>query len=211
MAKPTEVTTKPVRLSYTKDLFEARAQDPKKPEDKKYSVQLLLPPDFDLTPIRTAIKAAMTEKFGDKAAAMLAATKDPAKNKMAPWGNPIRKMEEKQDAETGEFEPGMMAGGHFISAKNKYQPTVVDRQAKRITDPEQIPPGSWGHVHLNAYAWLNNGLWGVSLSLEAVQFVRADERLDGRKAATDMFRPLEGETPPAAAGEATSDQDALFG
>lgn len=202
MAKPTEVTTKPVRLSYTKDLFEARAQEPKKPEDKKFSVMLLMPPDFDLAPIRTAMQEAIKEKFGAKM---------PSKDKMSPNGNPLRKMEEKQDSETGEFPAGMMAGGHFISAKNKYQPTVVDRQAKRITDPEQIPPGSWGHVHLNAFAWEYQGRWGVSLSLEAVQFVRADERLDGRKAATDMFRPLEGETPPAAAGEATSDQDALFG
>lgn len=199
MAKPTEVTTKPVRLSYP-HLFEPKAKS--EGGAPVYQAQLLLPPSFDIAPLRAAMAAAVKDKFGDKT---------PPKERMAPYGNPLRKMEEKQDAETGEFPKGWEAGGHFLGVANKYQPTVVDRKAQVIKDPNLVYPGCWVQVHLNAYAWDFKGKWGVSFSLEAVQFVRDDERFDGRRPATDIFKPLEGETPPAAAGEATSDQDALFG
>lgn len=199
MTKSTEVTTKPVRLSYP-HLFEPRAKS--EGGAPVYQAQLLLPAGFDIAPLRAAMSAALKDKFGDKT---------PAKDRMAPYGNPLRKMEEKQDSETGTFPVGYEAGGHFISASNKYKPFVVDRKAQPIEDAALVYPGCWCQVHLNAYAWDYKGKWGVSFSLEAVQFVRDDERLDGRKAPTDVFKPLEGETPPSAGAAAGSDQDALFG
>lgn len=198
--KSTEVLTKPVRLSYTESLFKPRPKT--EGGEPVYSVQLLIPPGFDLAPLRAAMAAAVKDKFGDKA---------PNKDKMAPYGNPLRKQEEKQDSDSGEFPPGMQAGGHFISASNKYQPIVVDRLAKAIKEPGVIYSGCWGSAHLNAYAWEFKGKWGVSFSLEGVQFVRDDDALDGRRPAQNQFAPIEGESPAAAGADGKSDQDALFG
>lgn len=203
MTRPTEVTTPPVRLSFTDSLFEPRPKDPKNPNsDKVFSCLILLPKGFDLAPLKAAMAAAIKDKFGDKKL---------SPEKMAPYGNPIYKAEVKRDEETGELPPGMEEGGYYISVSNRFQPQVVDRQAQPITDKNKLYSGCYGSVHLNAYAWDYGGKWGVSLGVEAVQFVRDGERLGGRRPATDVFKPLEGAAPLAAQGEAKSDTDSLFG
>lgn len=203
MTRPTEVTTPPVRLSFTDDLFVPQPVDKKNPNSEKvFSCQILLPKDFDLSSLKTALNAALRDKFGDKKL---------APDKRAANGSPIHSVEEARDDETGELPPGMEEGGHYIRAKTRFQPQVVDRQAQPITDKARLYSGCYCSVHLNAHAWDYGGKWGVSLGLEAVQFVRDGERLGGRRPATDVFKPLEGAAPLAAQGEAKSDTDSLFG
>lgn len=204
MAKPTEVTTKPVRVSYP-NLDKPKPKNDKPGATPFYSAMLLLPPSYDLAPFRAAMQAAVKEEFGDKV---------PSKEKMAPYGNPIRKVDEKRDDETGKLPIGMEEGGHFLSVSNRQRVAVAGRDASMVVDPEKIKDliygGCWCNFHLRAFAWSYEGKWGVSFSLEAVQFVRDDEPF-GRKITTETFAPISGDAPAAAAGDAASDQDALFG
>lgn len=196
--KATAVVLRDVRISYP-NLFTPRAASEN--AEPKYSAQVLIPKGHpQLAELQAAMKAAVAEKFKNPPAG-----KDRAAN-----GNPIRKMEEKQDPDTGEFPGGYEAGGFFLSTSNKYKPAVVNRAAKLVTDENFIYPGCVCHISLNAYAWSFNSKWGVSFSLDGVQFVQDGERLDGRRPGTDAFAPLEGETPPSGAAGA-SDQDDLFG
>lgn len=193
--KATEIVLKDVRISYPV-LFTPKA--PEEGKEPKYSCQVLIAPGHpQLAELNAAMKAAIIDKFK---------TQPPSKDR-AQNGNPLHKMEESQDPDTGEFPAGMQAGGFFVRASNKYKPAVVNRAAKIVTDESFVYPGCVCNISLTAYAWSYKGKWGVSFSLEGVQFVQDGERLDGRKPQMDAFAPLEGELPPSG----QSDQDDLFG
>ena len=170
---PTEiVTAEPVRLSFPA-LFEPKPVAKSKPDEKKYMATMLLPPDFDMKPFHLAMRAAMESKFGK-------VIKLPAKN------NPIKDCEEKEDL------AGYQPGWHFVNVKSNFKPDVVDRGAQPIMDQDRIFAGCWVRMHINCYAWSNElGGKGVSFGLNAVQLIREDERLDGRKSAADVFDPVE--------------------
>jgi len=214
MAKPTEITTPPCRLSYP-SLFEKRQiMQPTKdnPNPKTaYSATVIVPAGTDMAPFKAAMAAACKEKwpngFTDKETGKTSA--HPPVARMAAAGNPLRKNEELVDDE-GNLPKGHDAGGFFIRTKSDYQPAVVNRAAQPVINKDDAYAGCYCHFALNAYAWEFAGKWGISFGLNGVQIVKDGERLDSRKAPSDLFKPLEGVVPPAAAG-AQSDQDALFG
>lgn len=166
-----ELVTVPCRLAFPA-LFDPKPVSKQKPDELKYQAVLLLPPDTDLAPFYACVKAAMVEKFGKVV-------------KLSPAKNPIRSCEEKEDLE------GYDEGWHYINTKGGYKPTVVDQALKAVDDPSRVYPGLWCKFHLVAYGWKHDtGGNGVSFSLEAVQMVKDDDRLDSRKSASDLFEPL---------------------
>ena len=170
--KPTELVTPPVRLSFPA-LFEPKPVA-KGSDDEKYQASLLLPPDLDMKPFMDAIVAAAKEKWGGNL------PKFPAKN------NPIKSCDDKELA-------GYDEGWHYINTKSNYPPTVVDQRRQEIIDPTRIFAGCWCRFHINAYAYDHPvGGKGVSFGLNAVQLVREDARLDGRRDATELFDDVEG-------------------
>ncbi len=154
--RPTQFTTPEVRLSFPA-LFKPkpRAQGS---SDLTYQATLLLPPSCDLKPFITAMQAAMMAKWG----------------KLMPGArNPIRDAAEKQ---YGGYEKGW----RFLPTHNQAPVPIVDRQRLPITDPSKVYAGCWIHACVNAWAYDNQFGKGVSFELKAVQFLRDDERLDGR-------------------------------
>lgn len=167
--KPTELVTPPVRLAFPA-LFEPRPVF-KGADEKKYQAVLLLPPGTNMQPFAAAMKAAMLEEWKEVP-------------KLRPDKQPVRPC-------VGDYA-GFDEGWHFIRVSSKYMPTVVDQRRQEVIDRERVYPGCWVRVHINAFAWSHQtGGKGVSFGLNAVQLVRDDERLDGRKKPEDLFDPIE--------------------
>lgn len=163
-----------VRLAFPA-VFKPRPKSKDQPDKLTYQATLLLPPSFDLAPLKAAAQAAVVAKF----------------DKVVRCKNPIRPAEDKEGM--AGFEPGW----HFISAWSNQRPAVVDRRAVPITDESVIYPGVWVNCHVSAFAWDHpTGGKGVSFNLDALQFVKDDERLDGRVNVGNVFEALddEGET-----------------
>mgnify|MGYP003644567122 FL=1 len=186
----TEIVTPPCRLSFPALFSPAPVM---KGETKvKYQATLLIPPDVDLAPFQECVKAAMMEKFGELI---------PLRGR----ANPLK------SGESVDYD-GYANDWTFIrtSSGEAYPPTVVDQQRNEIIDPANIYAGCWCRFHIVAYAWSHTSGRGVSFSLNAVQLVKDGDRLDGRRAAADVFDAVEVENAPAETPPA-SDTEALFG
>lgn len=152
-------------------------------DDVAYQAVVLVPPDADMTPFRDAMITAMASKWGKSI-------------KLTPRNNPLKKGADV--AWLGdEFDDW-----YVINVKNQYKPGVVDQQLTPITEESRIYSGCWMRFFLRAYGWQHpQGGQGVSFSLQAAQFVKDDQRLDGRKSATEVFDRIEIEEPEFGASE----------
>ena len=169
-----EIVTEPVRLAFPA-LFEPKPTM-KGGTDLKYQATLLFPPDYDMTGLVECVKAAMVEKWGKTI-------------KLVGKNNPLRKVD---DLDEDNRATGYEEGWRFINAKSGYQPSVIDQKKQEVIDAKRIYPGMWCRFHLTAFAWEHaQGGKGVSFSVNAVQLVRDDDRLDGRKTAKDVFGEVE--------------------
>jgi len=167
----TEIVTEPVRLAFPA-LFEPKPTSKSKPNDLKYQAALLFPPDYDMSPLVEVVKAAMVEKWGKVI-------------KLVPRNNPLKKCD---DRDPEKPLAGYDEGWRYLNSKSGYQPSVLDQKKQAILDSERVFPGCWCRFHLIAYGWEHEtGGKGVSFSLNAVQLIREDTRLDGRKAAREVF------------------------
>lgn len=185
-----DIVTPPCRLSFP-SLFEKKATS-RGGDRFAYQAALLLPPDIDLAPFHACMKAAMLDKFAK-------VIKLPASK------NPIKDCDEKD-------LDGYDSGWHFINVKSGYQPAVLDQKRQEIIDPERIFAGCWVRMHLTAWCWDHpTGGKGVSFSLNSVQLVREGERLDGRRAATDVFDNVEVEDMPESEATTADEAEDLFG
>jgi hypothetical protein len=171
------------RVSYP-SLFEAKAD----PSGRlKYGCVLIFPKSIDLSVLEKAALETLERKWGSKAKSML-------KEGKLRW--PIRDGGEKTAAGYG---PDVV----FINLTTFSQPGVVDRYAgpdgrpRPITDPRAIYAGCYARAATGPYAYDKQGNRGCAFGLNALQFLRDGERLDGRLPAQDEFDALEGE-PPAA-------------
>ena len=184
------VITAPVRVAFP-NLFVARAAPGATRE--LFGLTMLFPPDYDLAPIKQAIKIAAIAKWGE-----------------VPKGLkiPLRKAEEKSQY------AGYEVGWSFANATSQYQPGVVDEATTPVTNPDKVFPGCWVRCYVNVYAWQHpTGGRGVSFGLNAVQYVRADERLDGRVSAVDVFEPIDFDdaSVSSASDNDDDDDDDIFG
>jgi hypothetical protein len=173
------------RVSYPA-LFEAKA-GPDPNGRPKYGCVLIFPKSADLTALTKAAGEALELRWGKKA-------KDMLRRGELRW--PIRDGAAKDAA-------GYGVNTVFINMASTQQPGVVDGYAgpdgrpRVITDPKTIYPGCFARAAVGVYTYDRQGNRGVAFGLNALQFLRDGERLDGRRAAQDEFDALEGE-PPAA-------------
>lgn len=195
---PEHVITEPVRLAFPA-LFEPKPVM-RGSDELKYQATMLLPPDFDMAPLKAAMMAAAKAEWGGNIPKL-----DPAKA-------PIKDCAAK--SHLAGYEPGW----HYVNLKSQYQPSVVDERLQEVIDPSRVFAGCWVRFHVNAYAYNNQFGKGISFGLNAVQFVRADERLDGRTSGKDVFTPIEvaegeaaaGDTGPPDSGQVAGDAADLF-
>lgn len=192
-----EFVSDPVRVAYP-SLFEPRAFKGGSGR-ATYQMVALIPPDASLRPWAEAMRAAMAKKFGPEF-------------KLPAAKNPIRLCEEKPVYSA-------FAGWRYVNLSNGFQPGVVDERMTPISDPDRVYAGCWARVHANAWAWAHpQGGKGVSFNVNAVQFVRHDERLVGQGAVdpSRVFTPLDvvagdGTTPAAAPAPVADEIADLFG
>jgi hypothetical protein len=202
----TEIVTEPCRLAFPA-LFEPKPVSKNKPNELKYQAALLLPPDYDLKPLGAVVKAAMLAKWGKVI-------------ELVPRNRPLKKCEDRDQEKP---LAGYDEGWKYLNAKSGYLPAVLDQNKQEILTEDRIFAGCWCRFHLTAYAWEHpEGGKGVSFSLNAVQLVREDARLGGRKDAREVFGSVEVEDlevsaylPDETGGEAGSaggdELDELFG
>lgn len=181
---PEHVITQPVRLAFPA-LFEPKPVTREAGADLKYQAVMLLPPDYDLGPLKAAMMAAAKAEWGGKIPAL------------APDKNPIKPCEGKSHLKG--YEPGW----HYVNLKSEYQPSVVDERLQDVIDASKVFAGCWCRFHVNAYAYNHPvGGKGISFGLNSVQFVRPDERLDNQRSGRDVFTPIEVAEGDQAAGDA---------
>jgi hypothetical protein len=157
----------PGRLSFPK-LF--------KPNEKefggKYACTLLLPPEYDLTPLKEALKQAAIEKFGPDQDKWPKGMKGPK--------TVIRPCEEKSHLS------GYLPGWHFVSASSADMPGVVDGALREITDEKEAYAGRWAIMSVNSYGY-DNVSKGVTFGLQNVQLRQDDDGFSSRVAARNEF------------------------
>lgn len=169
IAKSGNIITPKGRLSYAQFLIEAqeRTYEDSGKTVKVYSINLLLPPDVDLSELKKAMgKIALEKCDGDKKRAANSVNKrflDP--NNLPQGGKPAGE----------EFE-----GWTLIRATSSYKPKFAYPNGKEIPAEEvenELYSGRWARVTLNPY-WTNNKKNpGVCLGLQNVQLLDHDENL----------------------------------
>jgi hypothetical protein len=157
----------PGRLSFPK-IFTPNAAE----FGGKYATTLLLPPTFDLNPLKEALKQAAIEKFGADQAKWPKGMRGPK--------SVIRPCEEK-----GHLA-GYLPGWHFISAASADMPGVVDGQLRDVTDPKEAYAGRWAIISVNTYGY-DNVSKGVALGLQNIQLRQDDDGFSSRVAARNEF------------------------
>lgn len=187
----TEFVTPPVRIHFPSLFTTSRVPGSDK---DTYQAVALLPPDIDMKPFKSAMRAALAAKFGDK-------FKLPASK------NPIH------DAMEKDYD-GFEEGWFFINLNANYPPMVVDQKKRQILDTaklvgkptetqeaavaeaeQRLYAGCWVRFHLNCYAWDHpTGGKGVSFGLKAVQLVKTDDAFStGASNNADAFGELDDE------------------
>ena len=178
---PTQVVTAPVRIAFPA-LW--KPEPTTKGGDKmRYGLTMLMPPDFDRTPLVECLRAAMVAEWGQVI-------------DLEPKDVPIKACESK-----GEKRPtGYDDGWFFARARTQFRPKVYDR-ALNLLDPDNaelgakhpsdiVYAGCWCRVFLSTFPWVNSGRRGVSFSLEQVQFHHDDEHWQTGPS-VNPFEPLD--------------------
>lgn len=164
---PTKFILGPGRLSFPK-LF--------RPNDKefggKYACTLLLPPDYDFSPLKAAMLDVAVKKFG--------ADKSKWPRNMRGPKEIIRPCEDKAGM------AGYLPGWHFVTAASADMPGIVDAALAPVKDERDAYPGRWAMMSVNVYAY-SNVTHGVSLGLQNVQLRKHDDPFGSRVRAEDEF------------------------
>lgn len=164
-----DLFTTPVATLQYPNLAKSRADDNGR---EKFSACLIFDADPEtpegsvaLSDLKSAVLAAATAKFGDKAKDML---------KSGALRNPLRDGAQKDD------KPGFGEGKLFFNASTMFQPVVVDASLQDILDIEgQIYPGCKVRAQINFYGYDAKGNKGVAVGLTAIQKWSEGERLAG--------------------------------
>lgn len=162
------------RLSYV-HLMEPAA--PVEGQDPVYSVSLIIKKDQtdEINRIREAIKEVYAEQ-GDRLK---------GNGKSIPALKDIRIP--LRDGDEAKPDDPDYADSYFISLKSKDKPGIVDRNCRRITDPEKVYSGCYGRVSMSLFCYCVNGSRGISASLNNVQITGDGERLGGKPTAEEDF------------------------
>lgn len=151
-----------------------------------------------LTSMVDAIKQVATEKWAAKAGDMMKTLK--AKNDLC-----LHSGEEK--SQYAGFE-----GNHFVSARNKVRPTVIDRNKNPLTQADGRPYAGC-YVNVSIDVWAQDNQYGkrVNAKLLAIQFVKDGEAFGGGSVGSpDDFDDL-GDDADGTTSASTAEADPLFG
>jgi hypothetical protein len=176
------VITPPARASFV--VLDEPRGSLQNPDDKKFSVALLFPPNADLGELKKLAEKAVHAKF-----------KGDIPKKM---NNPFLDAEKVSlEADKGPYA-GYDKGCTLIRVSTKHKPGFVDNQGKPVLDAEKwaemFRSGNWLRCELNAFGYDTAGNKGVSFGLQNVQFVRYDEPLgSARRPAESVFGAIEGD------------------
>jgi hypothetical protein len=186
--RPTDVITCDVRLAFPS--LATRKPRARGSEKLTFQATLLFPPAADLNPVKEAVKAAMMRKWGKLV-------------KLAPRNNPLKAAGDKDYA---GFEPDWT----YIATNSDRAPGLVNRRSQPLAldaIESTFYPGCWVRAFVNAFAWEHpTGGQGVSFGLMGLQFIRDDERFDGRRNASEVFVPLDMDDAVPGAGPPASDE-----
>lgn len=177
-----KVLVGPFRASYPY-LFE-------KDKNDKYSLCCLLPPGYDLSPIKAAINDVLVQRFG------------PDKKK---WPTGLKMPLHSQDERAEKGQAGYQEGGTYFNCWSFSQPEIIDHKRQEIIDNDAIYPGVWLRAMVTAFWFDNSGNKGVSFFLGNVQKVRDDARIDSRVKAAAEFDDV-----PYDGGDTSSSADSLY-
>lgn len=163
------LVTPPVRLMFP-ELF--RAAPVMKDKNKmRFQATLLIPPSVDMKPFHEAVKAAMLADWG-------------AVQRISGRSSPFKRCDDQEKQYNG-----MAPGWVMIRTNSKFAPHVVDQKRQDILEEDRIFAGCWCRFAIHAFTW-DDPERGVSFGLDAVQLIREDTRLDGRKGPEDLFEEV---------------------
>jgi hypothetical protein len=89
-------------------------------------------------------------------------------------------------------ERGYPEGSTFVNMSAKNRPGVVDANVADVLDVSEAYAGRDALINATAYTYDVDGNRGVTFGVNHVQLLGHNDRLDGRKAAAEVFAPVEG-------------------
>lgn len=164
---PLKVITPKFRLSFP-ELFQAKAYED---QAAKYSIQMLFDKKTDLTEMKSVVKKAAKEKWGD----------NPPKGILMPF-------KDGNEKELEGYENKIV-----VSAGSKFKPQIVDQKREPILAQDDIYAGCFARAAIAAYAWEHKNKQGkilkrgVSFNLESVQKLADGEPFVKRPDASEDF------------------------
>lgn len=142
-----------------------------------FSVMALFELGTDLSAVKKAMLAALTEKFGAKAEAVA---------KHPKFKSPLKDQGDLVSAD-GEQRPGTKAGAIFINLSSKDKPLLLGLDKIPTDDHRVIYSGCYAVGKVEVYAWEHEtGGRGVSFNLLGLMKVGDGERLGGSGARADV-------------------------
>ncbi len=84
-------------------------------------------------------------------------------------------------------DDSITAGYYYANAKSWYEPTLVDRTGKRLTDTSMIYSGCYVQAVVRPQAYAVQGKKGVRLNLVAIGFKKDGERLGQQRDTGAIF------------------------
>ena len=141
----------------------------------EYSVLLLIPKTDSETLLQ--IKEAIEECYAESLDVLR------GNNKTNPSLDSIHTPLRDGDAEKPDND--MFKGMMFINASSKFAPKIFDVNKEDITDRNQVYSGCWCRFRIRLFAYNQAGPKGISCSLQALQKIEDDVRLD--KNVKDFF------------------------
>jgi hypothetical protein len=135
-------------------------------QEPKYEVTMLFNKKADLSGLKNLVEAAIVEKWGKKRPKTLAL--------------PFRDGSEKSELEG--YDDTI-----FIRCASLRQPAIRDENKQEVLNPNEIYPGCYGRVYLNAFGWEKFGKTGVSFGLLAFQKLSDGEPLGGMSVKEEIF------------------------
>lgn len=163
------------RVSFP-SMFEAKAFGDGKPS---FGLTMLFEKNADLTKLKTVIKNAAVEKWGEAKAGQMI--------------EKYRKIPKCWPFKDGNLKEDLMGykGTIYIPAKSKDKPGLVNGKREAILDPSEFYAGCYARATVIAYVYDNDFGIGFGFSLQNVQKTKDGKPFSGRKNAEDEFDEVE--------------------
>lgn len=148
-----------------------------KGSEPKYSVTMLFKKSQDLTSLKNAMKFAKIEAFGED-----------KKN----WPDDL----ETPVTDGDDFPDREGYPGHWVikaTSNAEYKPSVVDEDVEEIMEAGTFYPGCYARAQVYARVWTFGKKKGVHFILDMVQKVKDGKPFGGKKAAKEVFSPIDRE------------------